>query len=122
IRSRQWQSTYDRGYVLFLAKQAFVHQILERAFLQSFTIWEHLYRVHNPSGLARKDLHRIKAKDAIGYLLKHYGFWHENTHNVRESVQKYFVATRNEVAHNGRFPSKLGNKDALTFTEVTARL
>ncbi|MFA7079071.1 MAG: hypothetical protein WC147_11785, partial [Syntrophomonas sp.] len=45
IRTEEWQKTYEKGYFLLIAKNAFKPQILETSFLLCWTIWEHLFTI-----------------------------------------------------------------------------
>ena len=47
LQDQAWQEMYAGGYFLFLANQAFRRQTLEAAFVQCWTIWEHLFAAQN---------------------------------------------------------------------------
>ncbi|MBZ0315855.1 MAG: hypothetical protein K8L91_05505 [Anaerolineae bacterium] len=68
IRVEEWQKKYEGGYFLFLANQAFRRQSLESAFSQCWTIWEHLFTVHNRRWLSRNQIHQLEAVEKISLL------------------------------------------------------
>ena len=72
IRSEEWQHKYRRGYFLFLARMAFRRQPLEAAFIQCWTIWEHLFAILNRNWLSPRRVRQISATEKISYILVEY--------------------------------------------------
>lgn len=121
VRSRPWQKKYLNGYFLFLAKEAFMHQPIQKAFMSSAILWEHLYKAINPKNRTEEQLEMVKIKDAVYYLLVNY-FEISQSQVTPEKIQKYFAKPRNAVAHFGKLPSKLSRRDAQLFIELTEQL
>ena len=119
MRSKEWQDKYKGGYFLFLAQQAFRRQLLETAFTQSWTIWEHLFAILNQNWLSRKRIQQIDASEKISYVLTTYGLKGEIDNKSRERINS-LVEVRNRLVHFGSFPIRSdAYTDAVLFMELT---
>lgn len=121
IRSRAWQGKYKGGYVVFLAREAFLFQTIEKAFANCWTIWEHLYTVFNPLNLTPKQVQKKWSAEKIAYILEHYGITPKLGQKKIEKLGKYLSQMRNDIVHFGRMPRrKSARADAKLFIELTA--
>ena len=118
IRSEEWQRTYHQGYFLFLARQAFRRQSLESAFIQCWTIWEHLFAVLNRNWLSSNQIRQLSSFEKISYLLVKYALRDEIDNVARQRVQS-LAGIRNRLIHFGRFPEGAVHEDAVLFIRLT---
>ena len=114
ISDQKWIEKYRGGHYLFLADQAFRRQILETQFSLCYTIWEHLFSLHNASWLAPASIHRIGAKDKVAFILSEYKM---STTDCPTSEK--IVDARNRVIHFGMFPDTKSKQDAMKFIKAT---
>jgi len=120
IRSPKWQQKYQQGYFLFLARMAFQQHFLEAAFSQCWTIWEHLFTIHNRSWLSDKQLRRIYSDEKVAFLLTEYELINEIDQKSRQLIQSRLANIRNRLIHFGRFPKyDKVHKDADLFIRLT---
>jgi len=119
IRSEEWQRKYRHGYFLFLARMAFRRQPLEAAFVQCWTIWEHLFAILNQSWLSSKQIRKISAAEKISYILVEYALRNEINEADRGRIEA-LANIRNRLLHFGRFPDRGAvHDDAILFTRLT---
>lgn len=119
MRTTKWKREYGNGYYLLLVKSSFKYQILETAFIQCWTIWEHLYALHNHAWLSQKELWKINAAEKISFILVKYAIAGEV--NEKDKIRiKALSSIRNKLVHNGRFPSRESvHDDAVLFIRLT---
>lgn len=101
IRSEHWQRRYANGALLFLARDAFRSHGLESQFVQCWTIWEHVFVLHNLAWLGREDIERMAAREKIAFVLVEYGFAEQV---ARHPQLTDLAKIRNRLVHFGRFP------------------
>jgi hypothetical protein len=119
VRSEEWQRKYNKGYFLILAKQAFRRQILESAFIQCWTIWEHLFAVLNQKWLSKKKIISLSSFEKISYILVEYAIREEINNEDREKI-KSLADIRNKLIHFGRFPERDSvRNEAELFIRIT---
>ncbi len=119
IRTEEWQKKYEGGYFLFLANQAFRRQSLESAFSQCWTIWEHLFAVHNRRWLSRNQIHQLEAVEKISFIMTEYALKGEIDEVSRNRI-KSLVTVRNKLIHFGRFENDNSIHDhAVLFIRLT---
>lgn len=119
IRSEGWQHKYQRGYFLLLARQAFKRQILESAFIQCWTIWEHLFTILNQNWLSRKQIYQLSPFEKIAFILVEYALTEEIDNTARERI-KSLAEIRNRLIHFGLFPERDAvHDDAILFIRLT---
>lgn len=103
MHDEKWQQLYGKGYVLFLTRQAFAQRVLEAAFTQCWTIWEHLFSVMNRHWLSTQQMEKLSSIDKIAFILSHFGIWGDIDTRARQRLSR-FTRIRNRLVHNGRFP------------------
>jgi len=119
IQKSEWQQQYKNGYFLVLLNQAIQQRLLEAAFGQCWTIWEHLFACLTDAWMSNQANRSISAKEKIAFLLVHFGI--RITLSASEKSRlKDLVAIRNRLVHYGQFPK--GNSvrsDAIMFIRMT---
>ncbi|MCQ3929150.1 MAG: hypothetical protein DPW16_01715 [Chloroflexi bacterium] len=119
MRTNEWQKKYEGGYFLFLANQAFRRQSLESAFSQCWTIWEHLFTLHNRRWLSRNQIHQLEAVEKISFIMTEYALKGEIDEVSRNRI-KSLVTVRNKLIHFGRFENDPSTHDhAILFVHLT---
>ena len=119
IRSEEWQRKYRHGYFLFLARMAFRRQPLEAAFVQCWTIWEHLFAILNQNWLSSKQIRQISTAEKISYMLVEYALRDEISETDRRRIEA-LANIRNRLIHFGRFPDRGAvHDDAVLFARLT---
>lgn len=101
IRSDEWQKKNANGALLFLAWDAFRSHGLASRFTQCWTIWEHVFALHNQAWLGREDIAHMAAREKIAFVLVEYGF---SEQVARHKQLKTLADIRNRLVHFGRFP------------------
>ena len=118
IRSEEWQATYSGGRFLFLYFAACHRQILETSYLTCWTIWEHLFRLHNERWITRRSLEHLAAKEKIAFILTKYGLRQRIDDADRSSVKR-LTKIRNALTHDGSFEQEEDTKAADLFIRLT---
>ena len=119
IRSEEWRTMYRGGYFLFLANQAFRRQTLEASYAQCWTIWEHLFSVHNGRWLSDSQIRNLSAHEKISFILTEYDVLENIDERARSRVIS-LARVRNRLVHYGRFPGRSNvYEDAHLFVQLT---
>jgi len=118
VRSEDWQRKYKGGHFLILAQQAFRNQPLETAFTQCWTIWEHLFTVHNDRWLSDEAIRRLNSTEKIAFLLVEYALKGNINKNEKNRIES-LVKTRNRLVHFGHVPEGSSADDATLFIRLT---
>lgn len=118
IRSDNWRKKYKEGYYLLLARQVFRTSGLESAFTQCWTIWEHLFALHNLNWLSDEKIHQLSSNEKISYILVKYGLKGEIDNKSRKRI-KELAEIRNRLVHYGRFPKRQDTNNAEFFIRLT---
>ncbi|MHB8142999.1 MAG: hypothetical protein ACYDGX_04980 [Thermoleophilia bacterium] len=124
IRSDKWQRKYQGGYFLFLTKQSFQAWSLESAFLQCWTIWEHLFAILNKKWLSEDQIRDLGSFEKISFLLVEFALREEIDKATKKRI-KTLSKIRNRLVHFGRFPddgsarNRSIRDDAILFVRLT---
>jgi len=118
VRSEDWQRKYKSGHFLLLARQAFRRQPLETLFIQCWTIWEHLFTLHNERWLSSKQIRQISSFEKIAFLLVTYALKNEIDDSARGRI-KSLAGIRNRLIHFGYFLDNAIQDDAVMFIGLT---
>ncbi len=116
-----WLTRYRGGHYLLLANHAFRRQILETTFSLCWTIWEHLFALHNDDWLERQTIHRISGKEKVAFVLSHYGL-QEHVNLVDSPSIDELEKVRNRLLHFGMFPVEESKEKAVAFVKWTEYL
>lgn len=103
IRTEEWKQKYRRGYMLFLAQQAFRSRSPDIAFILCWIIWEHLFAILNREWLPEDRLMRIHSSDKVAFLFVKSEIKDNITEENRKQIEKW-IKIRNRLVHFGRFP------------------
>lgn len=119
MQDRDWQRKYKGGYFLVLVNQAIQQRVLESAFGQCWTIWEHLFACLTTPWLSDGAIQRLHAKEKIAFLLIHFGV-RVDLKDSHKSRLDDLVAIRNRLVHFGQFPERDAvYSDAEMFIRMT---
>lgn len=118
IRSEGWQSTYGEGHFLFLFGSACHRQIIEISFLLCWTIWEHLFRLHNEQWISKKTLKDMNTREKVRFILTRYGLREKITKSDEKSVNR-LTLIRHRLAHDGTFTETDDAQAADLFIRLT---
>ncbi len=115
----EWRAKYRDGYYLVLFQGALQQRTIELAFVNCWTIWEHLFSILNDSWMTKQQIHSIHASEKIAYLLVTYAV-RENLEEKEKKRLETLAHMRNRLIHYGRFPEQDSvHEDAMTFVRVT---
>ena len=119
IQSEEWQKKYRRGFFLFLARMAFRRQPLEAAFIQCWTIWEHLFSILNQERMSSEQIRKISSVEKVSFILVKYALTGEIDKNSRSRIRT-LADVRNRLIHYGKFPERgQVHDDADLFIRMT---
>lgn len=98
---------------------AFRRQILESAFMQCWTIWEHLFAILNQKWLSKEKIINLSSFEKISYILVGYAIREEINNEDREKI-KSLSEIRNKLIHFGCFPERDSvRNEAELFIRIT---
>ena len=106
-----------------IARQMYLFQNLEKAFLMANVLFEHVYYMEQRKIMAETKIFNTKGKEKLCFVLQQYGFIYKSDQDFMDVIDKYISQTRNHIAHYGLF--KLGTDqipDAIKFVELASRL
>jgi hypothetical protein len=118
IRTDAWQCKYQGGYFLFLFFSACHRHIVETSFLLCWTIWEHLFRLHNEHWVSTKILKDINVRGKIRFILTEYGLREKISKQDEKSVNR-LTLIRHRLSHDGTFAESDDVKAAVLFIRLT---
>lgn len=120
ISTEKWQKEFDGGYFLFLFRQAVQRQIIETSFLLCWTIWEHLFAIHNNSWLDEDSIQKMSGDKKIAFILNKY-FLKKIDKKEADMIAK-LKNSRNRVVHFGKKTEKVSYQDFEMFIRLTEQL
>lgn len=118
IRSEEWQRAYCGGHFLFLFLAACHRQVVETSFLLCWTIWEHLFRLHNEHWVSRRTLKDMNVREKIRFILTEYGLRDKISKQDEKSVNR-LTLVRHRLTHDGTFEKSDDIKAANLFIRLT---
>jgi len=119
IRSNDWQRTYFGGYYLFLARMAFKNIEIEIAFIQCWTIWEHLFSVLNRNEMTKQKILNTRMESKILNIFERFELYIPVDDYLRNGIKR-LIRVRNRLIHFGRFPMhEEVHADAILFIHLT---
>lgn len=120
ICSKEWQDKYQGGYFLFLFRQAIQRQIIETSFILCWSIWEHIFTLHNKKWLDKKTVEKLSGYEKIAFILNEYFII-----NLDEKAKKEIsrlAKTRNRIIHFGMKKDNTDYKEMEMFIRLTEQL
>lgn len=119
IASRAWQTEYKTGYFIFIFRQAMRQEDIEPAFLLCWTIWEHLFTLHNPQ-LKDAEIVKTSGADKISFILAKYLLIKLNT-AAKEEIKR-IARARNRIIHFGMIPQNVDIAEMTMFIRLTEQI
>ena len=102
IRSRKWQREYRRGYVIFLARQAFMFQDHREGPRRTVGPFGNTsIRFLTPLSLTPKQIQKKWAAEKIAYLLERFKLTPKLGLKKIEKIGKFLSQMRNDIVHFG---------------------
>jgi hypothetical protein len=118
-RANKWLRRYANGYFLLLARHAFCTHNVGSAFIQCWTIWEHLFAILNREWLLPKHARRLDSAEKIAFILTEFALFEEIDDKSRERICS-LAEIRNTLVHTGRVPERTAvYDDAVLFIRLT---
>lgn len=121
MADKAWQAQYRGGHYLFLANHAFRRQILETTFSLCWTIWEHLFALHNDDWLDKQSMQRLSGKEKVAFVLSCNAL-REHLDLLENPSIEELARTRNRLIHFGMFPKEESKEKAAAFVKWTEYL
>lgn len=122
MKNKEWQQRLQNGFFLILTREAFNTYSVESAFIQCWTIWEHLFSILNQNWLPASQLHRIGSAEKIAFLLFEFILSGKNNEHTKKRIE-ILSMIRNRLVHFGRFPEKDAViDDAILFIRLTEQI
>ncbi len=123
IHNKEWLEKFEQGIILFIARQIFTFQVLEKAFLMAYVLWEHVFYMEKRTTLSEKQIKDTDGAQKVRFLLERYGFTPKLNGEQKTSIYESLTQTRNNLVHYGMFRQKEHEQhDAIQFVELTTRL
>jgi hypothetical protein len=114
-----WREKYRSGYYLLLFRTALLERTIESAFIQCWTIWEHLFSILNDSWMTRESIGKATSTDKIAFLLVNFAVRERLQDNEKGRLQS-LALIRNRLIHFGQFPVRSRvYDDSLLFIRMT---
>ncbi len=120
ISSKKWQEKYFLGYFLFIYREAVQLRFIEGAFILCWSIWEHIFTLHNNQWLDSKDIEKLSGYNKISFILSEY-FLFSIDNTARKEIGK-LATTRNRIVHYGKKADSTDHKEMEMFIRLTEQL
>ncbi len=120
ISSAGWKKEYGEGYFIFLFRQAMRQEDIEPAFLLCWTIWEHLFTLHNQSWLDDASIEQTSGDKKISFILNKY-LLVKIDGPARKEIQRITKA-RNRLVHFGKIPNNVDLEEMRMFIRLTEQI
>jgi len=120
VNSKSWREKYGTGYFIFTFRQIVKQEILEQAFLLSWTLWEHFFALHQRHWLDDKSIEQISGDKKIAFIL-HYYFGQKINDFARGRIKRLTKA-RNRLVHFGPIPENVDIEEIKMFIRLTEQL
>jgi hypothetical protein len=120
ISNKKWQEKYSNGYFLLLFRQAIQRQIIETSFILCWSIWEHLFTLHNKKWLDKRTSETLSGYEKISFILSEY-FLISLDDKAKQEIGK-LARTRNRIVHYGMKADDIDYKEMEMFIRLTEQL
>jgi len=120
LQSKNWRKEYGSGYFIFTFRQAVREYDIEPAFLLCWTIWEHLFTLHNRHWLDDASIEQTSGDKKIAFILHRYLLVEIN--NVARAEIKRITKARNRLIHFGPIPDNVDLEEMQMFIRLTEQL
>ncbi len=120
IKTEKWRETYDTGFFIFTFHQAVRQDQIQPAFLLCWTIWEHLFTLHNKQWLDSNSIEQTSGDKKIAYILNKYLLI--NIDDTARKEIKRIAGARNRLIHFGMIPENVDWKEMEMFIRLTEQI
>lgn len=120
IVSKKWREEYGSGYFIFTFRQAMRQEDTEPAFLLCWTIWEHLFTLHNKHWLDEISIQQISGDKKIAFILNRYLLIKIDS-SARAEVKR-ITRARNRLVHYGEIPDNVDLDEMIMFIRLTEQI
>ncbi len=121
ISTKEWQVKYARGTFLFNYRQIIQRQMtIETAFILSWSIWEHIFTLHNKKWMDKRTIEAFSGYEKISFVVSEYFL--KNFENDAKKKVNHLVQTRNRIVHYGSKPEHVDYDEMKMFIRLTERL
>lgn len=120
LQSKTWRDEYGTGYFIFTFRQAVREYDIEPAFLLCWTVWEHLFTVHNRHWLDDASIEQTSGDKKIAFILHRYLRIEINA-AARTEIRRITKA-RNRLIHFGPIPDNVDLEEMTMFIRLTEQL
>ena len=120
LASKDWQDEFNGGYFLFLFRQAMIQNYIEPTFILCWTIWEHLFTVHNRNWLDNTAIEQMSGDKKVSFMLNKY-FLIDVDEKARKEIKRITQA-RNRLVHYGIKPDNVDLKEMELVIRITEQI
>jgi len=120
ITSEKWKEEYGSGYFIFIFRQAVRQHDIEPAFLLCWTIWEHLFTLHNKYWLDDVSILQTSGDKKISFILNRY-LLAKLSDSSRKEIKRLAKA-RNRLVHFGEKPDNVDIEEMIMFVRLTEQI
>jgi hypothetical protein len=120
ISTNEWKEEFGNGYFLFLFHQALDIHNIEPVFLLCWTIWEHLFALHNRNWLDQSTIEKMSADNKISFIINKYLLIKLDASANKEI--KRITKARNRLVHFGMKPANVDYSEMDLFIRCTEQI
>ena len=120
IISKDWTDMYANGYFIFTFRQAIKQSDIEVAFLLCWTIWEHLFTLHNRKWMDDASIEQTNGEKKISFVL--YKYFGKIIDDFARSNIKRLVRARNRLMHFGTLSEAVDIEEMQMFIRLTEQI
>lgn len=120
ITTQKWLEEYGSGYFIFIFRQAMKQDDTEPAFLLCWTIWEHLFTLHNRQWLDDVSIDQTSGYNKIAFILNKYLL--VKIDNAAKIEIKRIAKARNRLVHFGEIPDDVDLDEMVMFIRLTEQI
>lgn len=120
IGSEKWREVYGNGYFIFTFRQAMRQHDIEPAFLLCWTIWEHLFTLHNREWLDDFSIEQTSGDKKVAFVLNKY-LLIKIDDGARTEIKR-ITRARNRLVHFGERPDNVDLDEMTMFIRLTEQI
>lgn len=120
ISTKDWKEEFGNGYYLFLFRQALRIHDIEPVFILCWTIWEHLFALHNKKWLDNQAIEQMSADKKISFILNKYLL--VDLDDAARKEIKRITQARNRLVHFGMKPDNVDHTEMELFIRLTEQV
>ena len=120
ISTKEWQDKYSNGHFFLIYLQAVHRQNIETSFILCWTIWEHIFALHNRKWLDESTIEKMSGYEKIAFILNKYFLL--NLDDKAKTGIKKLAITRNRIIHFGMKKDDTEYKEMIMFIRLTEQV